>query len=245
MSSTYSAVSADSHSALSELECEPSPSAKSSPIAEPSSRITGPTSPAMTMCEPLPLTDSGQMELFPMSSVAGSLARTFRRPANSVELKQSEVDYGPNTGASFASFDPITSLWRTSQICFSGELSAFSGTWPRSGMMLGGVACELVISEPPISEIGFGLLPTPRAAKRGARQPQTAIASLLRVGRTKAHKLEDALVILEGRTGIPNPAYVAWMMGFNPTWCRLAPTETPSSRKSRNSSVAPSCKRKD
>jgi hypothetical protein len=94
-------------------------------------------------------------------------------------------------------------------------------------MMLGGVAYELAIWERPTSEIGFGLLPTPRAAKRGARRPETAIASLLRRGRTKAHKLEDALVISEGRIGIPNPRYVEWMMGFAETWTELAPSETP------------------
>jgi hypothetical protein len=172
------------------------------------------------------------------SSAAASHARTFLKLANSEGLTLSEAGSGENMPASFAKFDLSSSSWRTSQTFLFGGLSEFSETWPRSGWMRGGAAYELAISERPTSEIGFGLLPTPRAAKRGARRPQTAIESLKRRGRTKAHKLEDALVILEGRTGIPSPRYVAWMMGFDPMWTRLAPTEMPSSRKSRKSSAA-------
>jgi hypothetical protein len=236
MSSTFSQVSAVSVSVSSEPECEPSPSARSTPSVAESSPSTGPAFPAIPMSVNSPPIASEQMELPLMSSAVGSPARTFRKPVNLAASKLNGAVCGPNMLASFAKFDPASSLWKTSQLCLDGVLAEFSETWPRSGLMLGGVACELVTSEPPTSEIGFGLLPTPRATKRGPRKPQTAIESLRRRGRTKAHKLEDALVILEGRTGIPNPAYVAWMMGFDPAWTKLEPSATPSSRKSRKSS---------
>jgi hypothetical protein len=41
-----------------------------------------------------------------------------------------------------------------------------------------------------------------------------------------------------------NPTWVEWLMGFPLEWTVLEPSETPSSRKSRKSSAAPSSKRK-
>jgi hypothetical protein len=82
-----------------------------------------------------------------------------------------------------------------------------------------------------IAAIESGLLPTPRAAKRGARSHDTARAKLVKDGRTKHHRLEDALVCLEMKTGVPNPEYVEWLMGFPRMWTELQPSETPSSPK--------------
>src|SRR5512135_2915443 len=62
MSSTCSASSADSVSDSSEQECEPSPSARSTPIADESSPSTGPASPAMTTFALFPEIDSPPME---------------------------------------------------------------------------------------------------------------------------------------------------------------------------------------
>lgn len=172
-----------------------------------------------------------ETELELMSFVADFHAKTSARRENLAALRRKEAASGPKLSDSFATLDPGSSSWRTSQTCLSGGLEEFSQTWPRSGWMCGGVVCELAILEPRTSEIGFGLLPTPRAAKRGARRPETAIASLKKRGRTKAHKLEDALAILEGRTGVPSPPYVEWMMGFEETWTAFPPLATPSSPK--------------
>lgn len=239
MSSTSFPASADSVLVSKEPECEPSRSARSTLIADVSSPSTGLPFLVTPTYERSPQNNSPQMpqqETFKsMSSAVAFLAKTFQKPGSSEALKRSAADSGLNTRASFARFDRSMSSWKTSQTSLFGGLSEFLGTWPRSGLMRGGAVCELAILEPRTSEIGFGLLPTPRAAKRGARRPETAIASLQRRGRTKAHKLEDALVILEGRTGIPSPEYVEWMMGLKPTWTELAPAATPSSRKSPKS----------
>jgi hypothetical protein len=40
----------------------------------------------------------------------------------------------------FASFDPASSSWRTSQLCLLEEWSEYSETWPRSGTMRSGTA---------------------------------------------------------------------------------------------------------
>lgn len=172
-----------------------------------------------------------QMELeISTLSAEGSLAKICRKPASGLELTAHEAGFGWNTSVSLTKFDRVSSLWKTSQTCFralegdgGNGLAEYLETWPCSGLMHGGVVYELAILERPISEIGFGLLPTPRASKRGARRPETAIESLRRRGRSKPHKLEDALVILEGKTGIPNPQYVEWMQGLPKMWTGLEP----------------------
>jgi hypothetical protein len=72
---------------------------------------------------------------------------------------------------SFASFDPGTSSWRTSQLSLLEEWSAFSGTWPRAGMTRSGTAYRLRPLAPLTAVTGSGLLPTPKAtdADRGGR----------------------------------------------------------------------------
>lgn len=45
--------------------------------------------------------------------------------------------------ASLESSDPDGSYWRTCQPCLDGEWERFSGAWPRSGMMLSGIAYQL------------------------------------------------------------------------------------------------------
>jgi hypothetical protein len=77
------------------------------------------------------------------------------------------------------------------------------------------------------------LYPTPRAAKRGARSHTTAAAKLIADGRSNHHRLEDALVCIEQITGIPNPIFVEWLMGFPQTWTELASSEMPLSLKYR------------
>jgi hypothetical protein len=80
--------------------------------------------------------------------------------------------------------------------------------------------------------------PTPRASKRGPRNPATANAKLITDGRTQHHRLEDLLTSMAGSTGYPNPSFLLWLMGFPTYWIALAPQEMPSSRNSgRRSSV--------
>jgi hypothetical protein len=64
---------------------------------------------------------------------------------------------------SFATYDPATSLWRTSQRSLDGDLAVWAETWPRSGMTRSGSASLLPLLVPPTFGIGCGLLPTPGA----------------------------------------------------------------------------------
>lgn len=55
-------------------------------------------------------------------------------------------------------------------------------------------------------------------------------------------RLRSLIALREGRTGITNPAWVEWLMGFPPEWTVSALSAMPSSRKSRKSSAGGSSK---
>lgn len=170
MSSTSFPASAASLSDSNEPGCEPSRSVRSSHSAGASSPSTGQASPATTTCEVLPLTNSEQMELLPMSSVVASPAKTSAWPGDRRDWTAPEADYGAKSPVSLANFDPATRSWRTSQISLlalassqAGGLELFSETWPRSGMMQNGIAFQLAPLVPRTREIGSGLWQTPVA----------------------------------------------------------------------------------
>jgi hypothetical protein len=87
-------------------------------------------------------------------------------------------DCGESLPGSLGNYDPASSLWKTSQRCAFGDWAEFSGTWPRSGMMLGGTAFQLAPLAPLTGAIGSGsslgdlpLFPTPTTGKGGGGGP--------------------------------------------------------------------------
>jgi len=128
-----------------------------------------------------------------ISSVGASHARTSALQERALESQRERAAaYGQSTPELLANYDPATSSWRTSQLCLDGELSEFSETWPRSGMMRSGTAYQL----PPLvrltDETGSGLWPTPTADRWDGLQ---------------SHGVN---VI----TGSLNPTFVEFLMGF-------------------------------
>jgi hypothetical protein len=95
------------------------------------------------------------------SSAAGSPARTSQSPAEAKGSTGHARVFGASTPDSFASYDPATSSWRTSQLSLLEEWSVFSGTWPRAGMTRSGTAFRLRPLAPLTGGTGSGLLPTP------------------------------------------------------------------------------------
>mgnify|MGYP003139911806 CR=1 FL=1 len=84
---------------------------------------------------------------------------------------------GPSSRGSYASYDPDTRLWKTSQGSLFGGWEMFSGTWPQQGMMRNGAVFPLrpwvpLISgsasfSSPISEGHQAEFPTPSSTKYG------------------------------------------------------------------------------
>lgn len=160
------------------------------------------------------------------SSAAGSPARTLATPGSEQESKEIVADCGPSSIGSFASYDPVTSSWRTSQLCLDGALEEFSETWPRAGMTRNGTAFLLPPSVPDSFVIAFSSLrpperwTTPNASRRGVwldtRQRSSGGCCTL-----------ESDVALMGDIGPLNPEWVEWLMGFGAGWTESVSSATP------------------
>ena len=155
-----------------------------------------------------------------MCSAEDSPARISVSPAKVPVLPERVRVFGQSTPVWLASFDPGTSLWKTSQLCLDGGLAPFSETWPRSGSMQSGRAFGHPSSGRHMNGTGSGLWPTPRASM-GSHGVCWARA------KTGDHRwqLEDFLASLVLQAGgravsgaLPNHHLICWMMGFPEGW---------------------------
>lgn len=69
-------------------------------------------------------------------------ARTSATPAKAQDSMESGPACSSISSQPFATYDPDTSSWRTSQPSLFGDSTPFSGRWPKSGLMLGGAVYE-------------------------------------------------------------------------------------------------------
>lgn len=117
-----------------------------------------------TMCEHL-TASRGKEKL--TSSVADSLAKTYLVQGKAQGLKEREADCGLNLQGSLAKFDPDTHLWRTRQCSLFEDLGECLGTFPKSGMMQGGVLWELTMWERRTGASASGYWRTPDTGAGG------------------------------------------------------------------------------
>lgn len=104
-----------------------------------SSRDTGPTLFDMTMCSA-----SERATLLPStSSAAASPAKTCRAQGRRLVSMVSEAVFGGSSHESFASFDPDSWSWRTSQRSLISGWTTFSEAFPIAGTMRSGRAFAL------------------------------------------------------------------------------------------------------
>jgi hypothetical protein len=96
---------------------------------------------------------------------------------------------GRNSSVPFASYDPDTRSWRTSQGCLFGGWIAFSATWPRSGTMRNGSAYRRRPLVPRTSAIGSSLWPTPRARADSAGDGTKVDPANHSIGRLPLHQV--------------------------------------------------------
>lgn len=100
-------------------------------------------------------------------SVVDSRARTLAQQAGEKESAEKNPASGPNSLASFARFDRDTSSWRIPQCSLLGDSELYSETWPKWGLMRGGVCWELPTLVPRTFGSGSGYWPTPVAHDDG------------------------------------------------------------------------------
>ena len=157
----------------------------------------------------------------------GSLAKTSPSRENKLALKATVQDYGRNSVELLAKYDHATRLWRTSQTCLqeNGELglAVYSETWPRSGMMRNGIAYQLPMLAPAITETEFSLLLTPSANMYRAWTFQNPFA-LIRRNHADGN-IQEQLMRLFQRMITPECAEI--MMVGTPSWTDLKHSETP------------------
>ncbi len=172
-----------------------------------SSRDTGPTLFDMTMCSA-----SERATLPPStSSAAASPAKTCRAQGRRLVSMVSESVFGGSSRESFASFDPESWSWRTSQRSLISGWTTFSDPFPIAGTMRSGRAFALptLVLHTAASDCSSspGAWPTPCASDHhGSYRP----------GQRRG-QLGDA-VQCHGRL---NPDWVEALMGFPPGWTRI------------------------
>ena len=99
-----------------------------------------------------------------MRSLADSLARTSALQGSGPESKERSLDSGLSSSASFATYDPKSSSWKTSQASLITQLwDEYSETWPRQGSMRSGVVFRRRKLGRPISGNGGSVWPTAMA----------------------------------------------------------------------------------
>ena len=86
------------------------------------------------------------------------------------------VDCGCTSPPAFATFDPVTSTWRTSPRSARAASRKSSATWPRSGMTRSGSAYALRTPEPRTAATASSSLPPGPAQPQGSRLLPTPVA---------------------------------------------------------------------
>lgn len=166
--------------------CAPSARSKSSGIHSASSPSDSPVSQSGTMCRPsartiqnapTPSDGSASIETRSLSREVFR-AKTLARRAVERASRARALASGGSLPESFARFDRASSSWRIPRCLFTGDWSAFSGTWPRAGMMRSGECWRLAMLERGTNGSGCGLpplcgTPTVKGAFPGASHNST------------------------------------------------------------------------
>ena len=156
-----------------------------------------------------------------MSSRGDSPARTSATQESGKASRGNGRDSGQSLPASFASYDPDTSSWRTSQLCLFGGWELFSETWPRAGMMLSGRCYQRAPLAHHIHDQGCSFWPTPQAQDAKHAAPTDWELSQQETG--KQLHLHTALYQILGERGAVHPQLSEWLMGFPIGWTDLEP----------------------
>ena len=107
------------------------------------------------MSEPLMASRGADLS---MSCPAVSRAKTSARREKARALTESAAGYGAKCTEYFAKYDPNSRSWKTRQCSLLAGLDEFSETWPQSGLMLHGHACQRKIAARRIAATEYGYL---------------------------------------------------------------------------------------
>jgi hypothetical protein len=157
-------------------------------------------------------------------------AKTSRLRVKAQESMESAAGCGEKWHASFAKYDPDTSLWRTAQCSLLGGLDEFLETWPQWGLMRDGECWEQRTLEQTIRGTESGLLlPTPDTVNRDNKKvlfDRNAVSQSGRSLATYARTFPNHSMEKINNGGQLNPTWVEWLMGWPIEWTDLKPLET-------------------
>ena len=159
--------------------------------------------------------------------------------------KATAADYGSRLSGLSEVAHLVGSCWKTLQLSLIEDLTSFSETFPRAGMMHNGIVYRLQPSAPLTAEIGSGLWSTPTAndSKNSTFPPSqknrgSIIGQLMRRWPTplavngETHKNDCSrfscldVAVRDGKIaqeagGQLNPQWVEWLMGYPEGWTDL------------------------
>jgi hypothetical protein len=162
-------------------------------------------------------------------SAPDSHAKTLAMLERALVSKALEAVSGLRSSDLLASLDPQSSCWKTSQLSLLEDLDESLATWPRSGIMLSGIAYALPTSAQNNIATDGSLWPTPTANEDAAGRPGAGMQKML-----GNHPGIRGTTPEEWSRGTLNPTWVEWLQGFPIGHTDLLPLETPSSRSGRS-----------
>ncbi len=151
---------------------------------------------------------------------------------------------GLQQSSAFASYDHESHSWKTSQASLlTNTYEPFSGTWPKQGIMLGGVCWERTIVDVATEESEYGYLPTPDCSdRRSMKSKQWGLSNYIKAGlwptprqsewkgtgpvgsKSQQHmKDRNYLCAVLETGGQLNPTWVEWLMNWPLGWTSLEP----------------------
>lgn len=163
-----------------------------------------------------------------------SPAKTSRQQAKERVLTEREADYGASSPVLLAKYDRDTRSWKTRQCSLFEGLGECLGTFPKSGIMRGGVLWELTMLERPTdaSESGFWRIPTPLASD-GSKQQANSKVRHLRKAKFGVRVHSVSYWILKNYNMRCTPTMTEWLMGYPISWTDSAPLATDKFRSWR------------
>ena len=174
-----------------------------------------------TMCE-LSTANRGAEKSIAFAEV--SPAKTSRRQAKARASTEREAGYGQSSPVLLAKYDRDTRLWKTLQCSFLGDSEECLETFPKSGIMRGGVLWELTKWAHPTvaSESGFWRIPTPLASD-GSKPQANSKVQHLRKSKFGERVSSVPYWILKNYNMRCTPKMTEWLMGYPISWTDSAP----------------------
>lgn len=168
------------------------------------------------------------------ASAEASRVKTSRQQAKAWASTEREAGYGASSLVLLARYDRDTRSWKTPQCSLIEDSGECLETFPKSGIMRGGVLWELTTWAHPTgaSESGFWRIPTPLASD-GSKQQANSKVRHLRNSKFGARVSSVPYWILKNYNMRCTPKMSEWLMGYPISWTDSAPLATDKFRSWR------------